>query len=72
MSLTNAGSKYAQSLVRSHRLWESYLQENFDLPPDHLHNPAEEMEHFIGPTMQQRITEELDAPEADPHGRAIP
>ncbi|MEQ9412080.1 MAG: metal ABC transporter permease [Fuerstiella sp.] len=72
MFLTDSGLRYAQSLVRSHRLWEAYLQENFDLPPDHLHDPAEAMEHFIGPGMQQRITEELDAPEADPHGRTIP
>lgn len=70
--LTQKGQKYAQSLVRSHRLWESYLQQYFDLPEDHLHDPAEAMEHFIGPKTQRHITEVLDAPEADPHGRRIP
>lgn len=72
VSLTDQGARYAQSLVRAHRLWETYLLENFDLPPDHLHDPAEAMEHFIGPGMQQRIIEELQAPAADPHGRTIP
>lgn len=72
MQLTTEGYQYGLSLVRSHRLWESYLQENFDLPPDHLHLPAEDMEHFIGPQLQDRITEELSAPSQDPHGREIP
>lgn len=72
ISLTNAGAGYARSLIRSHRLWESYLLEHFNLPPDHLHDPAEEMEHYIGPEMQQRIKEELAAPAEDPHGRSIP
>lgn len=72
MSLTEQGLQYAESLIRSHRLWESYLSENFDLTPDHLHDPAEAMEHYIGPGLQQQITEELAAPSEDPHGRAIP
>jgi Mn-dependent DtxR family transcriptional regulator len=59
-------------MIRSHRLWEAYLQENFNLPPDHLHDPAEAMEHFIGPGVQQQITEELSQSAEDPHGRAIP
>ncbi|MEZ6129398.1 MAG: iron chelate uptake ABC transporter family permease subunit [Planctomycetaceae bacterium] len=72
MTLTDKGLLYGRSLVRSHRLWESYLMENFNLPEDHLHVPAEEMEHFIGPELQQQITEELAAPAEDPHGRSIP
>ena len=71
-SLTKIGLKYARSLVRSHRLWESYLSENFNLTEDHLHDPAEAMEHFIGPDMQEQIRQELAAPEEDPHGRVIP
>lgn len=70
--LTETGYQYGLSLVRSHRLWESYLQENFHLPADHLHLPAEAMEHFIGPKLQDRLTEELSEPSQDPHGREIP
>jgi ABC-type Mn2+/Zn2+ transport system permease subunit len=72
IGLSAEGERYGRSLVTSHRLWESYLLENFDLPPDHLHDPAEAMEHFIGPAMQQQIREELQSPESDPHGRQIP
>lgn len=70
--LTTHGTRYARSLIRSHRLWESYLQENFNLPPDHLHDPAEAMEHYIGPEMQERLRDELSQPAEDPHGRSIP
>ncbi|MCP4175052.1 MAG: iron ABC transporter [Fuerstiella sp.] len=72
MSLSETGLRYARSMVRSHRLWEAYLKENFNLPPDHLHDPAEDMEHFIGPGVQQQITEDLSQSAEDPHGRAIP
>ena len=70
--LSDKGRRYAQGLVRSHRLWESWLDQNFDLPPDHLHVPAEAMEHFIGPTIQRQLEDDLDQPSADPHGREIP
>ncbi len=70
--LSAEGRKYGRSLVKSHRLWEAYLLENFDLPPDHLHDPAHSMEHFIGPGMQEKIKNELQAPTEDPHGRKIP
>jgi len=70
--LSEKGRRYAQGLVRSHRLWESWLDQNFDLPADHLHDPAEAMEHFIGPEIQRQLEVDLDQPAADPHGREIP
>ena len=70
--LSARGHQYAQGLVRSHRLWESWLNQNFDLPPDHLHDPAEAMEHFIGPALQRQLEDDLQQPSADPHGREIP
>ena len=72
LRLTDRGRKRAQSIVRSHRLWEAYLGEHFDLPLDHLHASAERIEHFIGPELQERLAEELQAPLRDPHGREIP
>jgi Mn-dependent DtxR family transcriptional regulator len=53
-------------------LWEAYLDENFDLPADHLHEPASHIEHFIGPNLQDKLSESLDRPDRDPHGRPIP
>ncbi|MBY0232198.1 MAG: metal ABC transporter permease [Gemmataceae bacterium] len=70
--LTEKGRARAASLVRAHRLWEAYLASEAALPLDHLHPPAEEMEHFLDEAMQARLAEALDAPERDPHGRPIP
>lgn len=72
LTLSDSGRDVARELVRSHRLWESYLNENFALPADHLHDPAERLEHFIGPALRAELAKALDRPEADPHGRAIP
>jgi ABC-type Mn2+/Zn2+ transport system permease subunit/Mn-dependent DtxR family transcriptional regulator len=71
LELTNQGKELARSLVRSHRLWESYLGEHFQLPLDHLHAPAERIEHFIGPELQSQLAAELEHVR-DPHGREIP
>lgn len=70
--LTDAGRRRAESLVRAHRLWEAYAGENLGLPPDHLHEPAMRMEHYIGPELQSELAEQLGRPDVDPHGRAIP
>jgi ABC-type Mn2+/Zn2+ transport system permease subunit len=70
--LTEQGRQQAQSLVRSHRLWEAYLDEHFALPRDHLHEPAERIEHFIGAGLQAQLAEELRDSQTDPHGKEIP
>lgn len=69
--LTDAGRKAGRSLLRSHRLWESYISKHFELDADHLHEPAHRVEHFIGPELQDRMAAELDEA-TDPHGREIP
>jgi len=72
LTLSDRGRKRGESLVRSHRLWEAYLDEYFDLPADHLHEPAEQIEHFIGPALQTQLADTLQEPQTDPHGRRIP
>lgn len=72
LELTPAGHKRAESLVRSHRLWELYLEQNFELPPDHLHEPASRIEHFITPELQEELAADLAQPGADPQGHVIP
>ncbi|HEX4149335.1 MAG TPA: iron dependent repressor, metal binding and dimerization domain protein, partial [Pirellulales bacterium] len=72
IGLSAHGRQRAASLVRAHRLWEAYLGEHFHLPLDHLHAPAERLEHYLGPRLQQSLAAELHAPATDPHGRAIP
>ena len=71
-TLTSTGTTEARNLVRSHRLWESYMARHFDLPDDHLHATAEDVEHFLGPELQAELAAELDQPTTDPHGKTIP
>ncbi|WP_397569211.1 metal ABC transporter permease [Schlesneria sp. T3-172] len=70
--LTDKGRDLAQSLVRSHRLWEAYMARHFELPGDHFHATAEQVEHFLCPQLQTDLATELDQPSVDPHGKAIP
>ena len=66
VELTDLGRENARSLVRSHRLWEAFLVEYFDLPLDHLHAPAERVEHYIGPQLQEKLAAAVHAPAVDP------
>jgi manganese/zinc/iron transport system permease protein len=72
LHLTPKGREAGQSVVRAHRLWETYLDQNFALPTDHLHEPAHRIEHVLGPTLQRKLEDVLKHPHEDPHGRAIP
>ena len=53
-------------LVRSHRLWEAYLVEHLGLPADHVHDPAERVEHFIDQRLQEQIVADLSDLRLDP------
>ena len=71
LRLTEAGLVDGAALVRSHRLWETYLAHHLGLPLDHLHTPSERTEHFIGRAIARDIEKEVSS-ESDPHGRSIP
>jgi len=70
--LTDSGRKSARKLVRSHRLWEAYMAKHFQLPDTHLHETSHRVEHYLNPDIRSQLEEELETPEADPHGRDIP
>lgn len=72
LHLTEAGRESARQLVRSHRLWETYLVEHLGLPLDHVHEPAHRVEHYIGERLQRELEAEVDTTSTDPHGRQIP
>jgi ABC-type Mn2+/Zn2+ transport system permease subunit len=72
LRLTDAGRREAVGLVRSHRLWEKYLVEKLGLPLDHVHEPAERMEHYIDQQLRDEIAREVTPGQRDPHGRDIP
>jgi manganese/zinc/iron transport system permease protein len=70
--LTRDGKRKAEQLVRSHRLWETYVAKHFELPDDHLHQSANWVEHFIDPMLRGELFAELSEPSKDPHGTVIP
>ncbi|QEG35544.1 metal ABC transporter permease [Bythopirellula goksoeyrii] len=72
LRLTDQGRETARKLVRSHRLWETYLVEQLGMPLDHVHEPAHRVEHFIDEDIQIQLAAELDTADQDPHGRQIP
>ncbi|GAB3196087.1 manganese/zinc/iron transport system permease protein [Pontibacter aydingkolensis] len=71
-SLTPEGIKRGRRVVRLHRLWELYLTQYLHLASDHVHEDAETIEHIITPELEQRLLEELNYPELDPHSARIP
>ena len=72
ISLSKKGREQAKSLIRSHRLWEAYLEKYVGLDPSHVHPSAEQLEHFTDSLLVQKLTEETGNPKKDPHGENIP
>ena len=70
--LTDAGRQEARELVRAHRLWEAFMNTRLALPPDHVHAPADRMEHYTDPALRDQLAADLANPTKDPHGRPIP
>jgi manganese/zinc/iron transport system permease protein len=70
--LTQEGINYAKRMVKVHRLWEVYLSQYLLLPPDRVHADAESIEHVITPEIERQLTQLLEKPAADPHGKDIP
>ena len=71
LALTEKGMHRALALLRRHRLYESYLGE-LGYPTDHLHAPADRVEHFITPTITHDVEEAAHYPAQDPQGKTIP
>jgi len=72
LRLTDAGKLLALRMVRAHRLWETYLNQEVGLTPEQIHDEAERLEHLLTDEMLDRVDTELGYPEMDPHGSVIP
>lgn len=72
IALTEAGLRKAAEVVRKHRLWELYLTRRLELASDHVHRPAEAMEHALTGEAVEELDRLLGHPDTDPHGRPIP
>lgn len=72
IAFTAEGEKRARGLVRRHRLWELFLVREAQLPPDHVHVDAEELEHVLPSDVIAELEAALDYAKTDPHGKPIP
>lgn len=70
LRLTDKGRDAARQIVRTHRLWESYLVTNLGLRTDHVHDTATRLEHLKDPAAA-RLTPRTTT-STDPHGSPIP
>ena len=68
--LTAAGRRLATDLLRSHRLWESYLFAEGDTAAGEVHFAAHQLEHVTSAGMRADLARTAGA--TDPHGRPIP
>ena len=72
VSLTTAGREYALQVVRAHRLWERFLDDETDLPLTEIHLAADRAEHRLTADQADRLDAQLGHPPTDPHGDPIP
>ncbi|MFJ6651941.1 metal-dependent transcriptional regulator [Microbacterium sp. NPDC091313] len=72
VALTAAGTHRAASIVRRHRLIETWLVREFGYGWDEVHDEAEVLEHAVSDRLLDGIDERLGRPRFDPHGDAIP
>lgn len=72
IALTDTGRAAAVSMVRRHRLLETYLVHELGYGWDEVHDEAEILEHAVSDLMISRIDAKLGFPERDPHGDPIP
>jgi Mn-dependent DtxR family transcriptional regulator len=67
--LTPTGIERGTMLVRSHRIWETWLASEH-ITAESLHGEAERFEHLHD--MADELSKELGDPKIDPHGVPIP
>lgn len=72
LMLSIKGNESGSSLVRAHRLWETYLVDEVGLQEGQIHTEAEKYEHILTEDELDEVDEHLGFPTQDPHGSPIP
>ena len=72
VQLTSAGRKVGMSMLRRHRVLETFLVETLNLDWGEIHDEAEELEHAISEKVLEKLDHFLGRPTHDPHGDPIP
>jgi DtxR family transcriptional regulator, Mn-dependent transcriptional regulator len=70
--LTEAGRRVALSVLRKHRLVETFLVTVLKMDWSEVHTEAEQLEHAISDPVLDRLDALLGHPSTDPHGDPIP
>jgi len=72
LTLTDKGKSAGRGLIRSHRLWETYLCDVMGCCEADVHRHAHHFEHVTDPRLQQELMDVTGNPDQDPHHREIP
>lgn len=70
--LTPDGRRLALSVLRKHRLVETFLVNVLKMDWSMVHDEAEQLEHAISDEVLDRLDALLGHPDTDPHGDPIP
>lgn len=70
--LTDEGTKYAENIIRRHRLLERWLTDQLGLDWADAHVEAARLERSISPLVESRLEALLNHPTTCPHGNVIP
>tara|TARA_Y100000739_G_scaffold210557_1_gene201255 strand:- start:1737 stop:2393 length:657 start_codon:yes stop_codon:yes gene_type:complete len=70
--LSNDGENKAISIIRKHRLWETFLVRKLDFSWSEVHDVAEQLEHIKSEKLIDKLDQLLNYPKFDPHGDPIP
>ena len=72
VNISSKGKLTALTVIRKHRLWETFLVEKLGFTWDEVHEVAEQLEHIKSPLLIKKLDEFLAYPKYDPHGDPIP
>ncbi|WGK65723.1 metal-dependent transcriptional regulator [Croceiramulus getboli] len=72
LELSAEGRALAVSLIRKHRLWETFLYDHLNFRWDEVHEVAEQLEHIKSTKLIEELDRFMDYPQKDPHGEIIP
>ncbi len=70
--LSEDGRMYALQVVRTHRLYETWLARETGTPPADWHREAHKAEHHLEAADVDALADRLNNPRFDPHGDPIP
>jgi DtxR family transcriptional regulator, Mn-dependent transcriptional regulator len=72
VTLTEAGNRAAEAVLRRHRLTERFLVDMLGMQWHQVHEEACRLEHFISGAVEARVVASLNHPTTCPHGNPIP